>query len=83
MANTTAPLPVPEETPAQAPGAYTARAYAIQSLTSGMAAVTIPRRALQPEDVQIEASYCGMYLFPIWESQFASVSFLFTTTHEK
>ena len=39
---------------------YTARAYGAQSAASGLAALTIPRRALQPNDVQIEILYCGV-----------------------
>jgi uncharacterized zinc-type alcohol dehydrogenase-like protein len=51
-------IPVPEEAPA--PETYTAKAYAAQSATSGMAAITIPRRTPQPKDVQIEILYCGV-----------------------
>lgn len=39
---------------------YTAKAYAAQSPTSGVAAMTIPRRTPQPKDVQIEILYCGI-----------------------
>src|SRR5258708_25066344 len=38
----------------------TARAYAAQSPTSGMAGFTIPRRSPRPQDVQIEILYCGV-----------------------
>src|SRR5260370_41418374 len=38
----------------------TARAYAAQSPTSGMAGFTIPRRDPRPQDVQIEILYCGV-----------------------
>src|ERR1700730_2915105 len=38
----------------------TARAYAAQSPTSGVAAFTIQRRAVRPQDVQIEILYCGV-----------------------
>ena len=51
-------VPLPEETPK--PQTYTAKAVAAQSPTSGMAAISIPRRAPQPKDVQIEILYCGI-----------------------
>ena len=51
-------IPLPDE--ASAPQSYTAKAYAAQSATSGMAAITIPRRTPQPNDVQIEILYCGV-----------------------
>ena len=38
----------------------TARAYAAQSPTSGIAPFTIQRRAVRPQDVQIEILYCGV-----------------------
>jgi alcohol dehydrogenase (NADP+) len=53
-------LPLPEEIPSKASPTNTARAYAAQSATSGMAATIIPRRALQPQDVQIEVLFCGV-----------------------
>jgi uncharacterized zinc-type alcohol dehydrogenase-like protein len=49
-------IPIPEELPLH----YTAKAYAAQSSTSGMGAITIPRRTPQPKDVQIEILYCGV-----------------------
>src|SRR5215469_3105467 len=48
----------PDQAPS--PQAYSAKAYAAQSTTSGMAAITIPRRTPQPKDVQIEILYCGV-----------------------
>jgi alcohol dehydrogenase (NADP+) len=51
-------MPTPEE--ARKPGTYTAKAVAAQSSTSGLAAITISRRAPQPKDVQIEILYCGI-----------------------
>jgi len=51
-------VPFPEETPS--PQTYTAKAFAAQSPTSGVAAITIPRRTPQPKDVQIEILYCGV-----------------------
>ena len=51
-------VPISEEVPkAQT---YTAKAVAAQSPTSGMAAITVPRRTPQPKDVQIEILYCGV-----------------------
>lgn len=51
-------VPISEEAPK--PQTYTAKAVAAQSPTSAMAAITIPRRAPQPKDVQIEIAYCGI-----------------------
>ena len=51
-------IPIPDEPPS--PHSYTAKAYAAQSPTSGIAAITIPRRTPQPKDVQIEILYCGV-----------------------
>ena len=51
-------VPIPEEQPKVQ--TYTAKAFAAQSPTSGMAAFTIPRRVPQPNDVQIEILYCGI-----------------------
>ena len=51
-------IPIPDEPPS--PQTYTAKAYAAQSPTSDIAAITIPRRTPQPKDVQIEILYCGV-----------------------
>ena len=51
-------VPISEEAPR--PQTYTAKAYAAQSPSSGVAAITIPRRVPQPKDVQIEILYCGI-----------------------
>lgn len=51
-------VPIPEES--SKPQTYTAKAVAAQSPTSGMASITIPRRAPQPKDVQIEILFCGI-----------------------
>ena len=51
-------IPLPDETPSTQ--TYTAKAYAASSPTSGVAALTIPRRTPQPQDVQIEILYCGV-----------------------
>jgi uncharacterized zinc-type alcohol dehydrogenase-like protein len=39
---------------------FAAKAYAAQSATSGMGPLTIPRRAVRPQDIQIEILYCGI-----------------------
>jgi uncharacterized zinc-type alcohol dehydrogenase-like protein len=39
---------------------YEARAYAASSKSSGLAPVTIRRRALQAQDVQLEVLFCGV-----------------------
>ena len=39
---------------------YSAKAYAAQSPDSGLAAFTISRRGLQPQDVQIDIEFCGV-----------------------
>jgi alcohol dehydrogenase (NADP+) len=51
-------IPIPEEQPKVQ--TYTAKAYAAQSASSGMSAITIPRREPQPKDVQIEVLFCGI-----------------------
>lgn len=51
-------VPISEEAPK--PQTYTAKAVAAHSPTSGMAAITIPRRTPQPTDVQIEILFCGI-----------------------
>jgi uncharacterized zinc-type alcohol dehydrogenase-like protein len=51
-------IPLSDETPATQ--TYTAKAYAAQGPTSGVAAITIPRRTPQPKDVQIEILFCGI-----------------------
>jgi alcohol dehydrogenase (NADP+) len=51
---------VPISAEAPQPQTYPAKAVAAHSATSGMAAITIPRRAPQPKDVQIEVLYCGI-----------------------
>lgn len=53
----TQPEPAPETT---TPRTYTAKAYAAQSPTSNMAALSIRRRTPKPKDVQIEILYCGI-----------------------
>jgi uncharacterized zinc-type alcohol dehydrogenase-like protein len=49
-----------EGNPAQTKTMYSAKAYAAQSPTSGMASVTIRRRVIRPHDVQINILYCGV-----------------------
>ncbi|MGC2448911.1 MAG: NAD(P)-dependent alcohol dehydrogenase [Candidatus Sulfotelmatobacter sp.] len=51
-------VPISEEAPK--PQSYAAKAVAAQNPTSGMAAISIPRRTPQPKDVQIEILYCGV-----------------------
>src|SRR5262245_38925960 len=51
-------VPISDEAPK--PQTYPAKAVAAQSPTSGMAALTIPRRTPQPKDVQLEILYCGV-----------------------
>jgi alcohol dehydrogenase (NADP+) len=51
-------VPIPDEAPK--PQTYTAKAYAAQSPTSGVAAFTVPRRTPQAKDVQIDILYCGI-----------------------
>jgi len=51
-------VPIPDQ--ASKPQTYTAKAVAAQNPTSGMAAITIPRRVPQPKDVQLEILYCGI-----------------------
>ena len=51
-------IPIPDD--GARPQTYKAKAYAAQSPTSPMAALTIPRREPQPKDVQIEILYCGI-----------------------
>jgi len=51
-------VPLPQETPSSQ--TYAAKAVAAQSATSGMAAITIPRRTPNPKDIQIEILCCGI-----------------------
>ena len=44
----------------QNPQTYTAKAFAAQSPTSGLAPHTIHRRSPRPQDVQIQILYCGV-----------------------
>src|SRR3984885_15101950 len=46
--------------PAVKEGTSTAKAYAAQSASSGLADFSIRRRAVRPQDVQIEILYCGV-----------------------
>jgi uncharacterized zinc-type alcohol dehydrogenase-like protein len=45
---------------AQKPQTFTAKAFAAQSVASGMAPFTLRRRSPRPQDVQIEILYCGV-----------------------
>jgi D-arabinose 1-dehydrogenase-like Zn-dependent alcohol dehydrogenase len=51
---------------------FTAKAYAAQSATSGMAPHTIKRREPRPQDVQIEILYCGICHSDLMNSSAAS-----------
>lgn len=44
----------------QKPQTFTAKAFAAQSASSGMAPYSIERRSPRPQDVQIEVLYCGV-----------------------
>lgn len=49
-----------EKEQSQGQQTYTAKAYAAQSATSGLAGSSVPRRNPQPQDIQIEILYCGV-----------------------
>jgi uncharacterized zinc-type alcohol dehydrogenase-like protein len=49
-----------KETTSGKPKTFTAGAFAAQSPTSGLAALSIPRREPRPQDVQIEILFCGV-----------------------
>ena len=51
---------VTEAAPSKITETFTARAYAAASPTAALAPFTVPRRAPQPHDVQIEILYCGV-----------------------
>jgi uncharacterized zinc-type alcohol dehydrogenase-like protein len=53
----TAPQPAKH---AEKPQTFTAKAFAAQSASSGLAPYTVPRRSPRPQDVQIEILYCGV-----------------------
>src|SRR5947209_1463128 len=48
------------ETQAPETPAYKAKGYAAKSATTGLATLSIPRRELRPDDVQIDIQYCGV-----------------------
>jgi len=48
-----------KETPSKVQ-TYTAKAYAAQSASSGLAPFTLQRRSPRPQDVEIEILYCGV-----------------------
>src|SRR5438477_7391256 len=52
-------LPQTIETTFEAP-AFQAKAFAAKSPKSGLAPLSVPRRELRPDDVQIEIQYCGV-----------------------
>src|SRR5262245_26279912 len=49
-----------EQAASAAVRAYEAKAYAAASARSGLAPTSIKRRALRPQDVQIDILYCGV-----------------------
>jgi alcohol dehydrogenase (NADP+) len=53
-------LPLTGERTPTASSSYTAKAYAAQNVASPLAPYTIERRALLPNDVQIDILYCGV-----------------------
>ena len=60
MNETTEPFRIEEGNPSQTETTYSAKAYAAQSVTSGMAPFRISRRVPRPQDVQINILYCGV-----------------------
>src|SRR5258706_11139411 len=50
----------PQSTQQEKSATRTAKAFAAQSPTSGLAPLTIPRRIPGPQDVQIDILYCGV-----------------------
>jgi uncharacterized zinc-type alcohol dehydrogenase-like protein len=60
MSNGTHPSQTREAVPSTTPQVRTVKAYAAHSATSGMGAITIPRRDVLPQDVQIEILFCGV-----------------------
>ena len=60
MNEATQQIAINEGNPAQTKTTYSTKAYAAQSPTSGMAPVTIWRRVIRPQDVQINILYCGV-----------------------
>jgi hypothetical protein len=60
MSEATKRMTVQEESKWPVAKTFAARAYAAGSATSGLAPVSIQRRAPGPQDVQIEILYCGV-----------------------
>ena len=60
MFEATQQIAPPERSRRQAPTTYMAKAYGARSAASGLAAMSIPRRAPLAKDVQIEILYCGV-----------------------
>jgi alcohol dehydrogenase (NADP+) len=60
MSETTSTATLEKERQSQAQQTYTAKAYAAQSATSGLAGSSIRRRNPRAQDVQIEILYCGV-----------------------
>lgn len=68
-----------ETAPSRAPDTFSARGYAASSPKAVLAPFTVPRRAPQPHDVQIEILYCGVCHSDLhmarneWENAMATV----------
>jgi len=68
-----------EAAPSRVSETFAARAYAAGSPTAALAPFTVPRRAPQPHDVQIEILYCGVCHSDLhmarneWENAMATV----------
>src|SRR5215510_4502339 len=60
MSGTTSTITPQEEQLSELAKTYSARAYAVQSASSGLAPTSIRRRAPRPQDVEIEILYCGV-----------------------
>ena len=60
MAAPAVPVPFANQNTSTPTSSYTARAYASQSATSGLAPHAIQRRSLLPDDIQIDILYCGV-----------------------
>src|SRR5580704_9113233 len=60
----------------QKPQTFTAKAFAAQSPTSGLAPLTLQRREPRPQDVQIEILYCGVCHSDLHQAKNEWVDFL-------
>jgi D-arabinose 1-dehydrogenase-like Zn-dependent alcohol dehydrogenase len=60
MNGTTSTIAPQEEQQSAPAKSHSAKAYAAESATSGLAPTSIQRRAPRPQDVEIEILYCGV-----------------------